>query len=92
MNKRKRPPLRCRIACKLIGKSPSALMWKCSLGRLATSAKCARCPEFYANKIMQGFAEGIKAMKGHGRCAAFSFVDEMHEIRNSPIAREEAQP
>lgn len=92
MKMRKKPPLRCRIACKLIGKSPSALMWKCSLGRLATSAKCARCPEWYPNKIIQGFETGIKAMKGYGRCAAFSFVDEMHEIQRRPVTREEVQP
>lgn len=91
MKMRKKPPLRCRIACKLIGKSPSALMWKCGLGRRAASGKCARCPEWYPNMIMQGFEEGIKAMKGHGRIAAFAFVDEMHEHARRPITKEEAQ-
>lgn len=92
MNMRKKPPLRCRIARALIGESPSALMWRCGLGRMHAHAICARCPEWYPNKITQGFDAGIKAMKGHGRCAAFSFVDEMHENRSRPIAREEAQP
>lgn len=58
------PPLRCRIACKLIGASPSAMMCDCILGRRSANArKCAKCPAYIPGLIAQGFDEGVKTMR-----------------------------
>ena len=84
MRMRKKPPLRCRIARALIGESPSALMYKCTLGRDNTSYhKCKKCPAYFHRVTIRRWEEAIKPMSRGGKKCRIVIIDEMHEYKPS---------
>ena len=69
-NKKHAPPLRCRIAVKLVQPSPSAMFCKCMLGRHHRIRQCAGCSanagEIIVESLLRGFEDGLKNPYGTG--------------------------
>lgn len=64
-NKKHKPPLRCRIAAKLILPSPSAMLCKCALGRHHQTRRCGGCSansgEIIVDSLQRGIEDGLKS-------------------------------
>lgn len=64
-NDKHAPPLRCRIAAKLVPPSPSAMFCKCALGRRHQTRRCGGCSansrEIIVESLQRGIDDGLKA-------------------------------
>ena len=64
-NRTHAPPLRCRIAAKLVSPSPSVMLCKCMLGRRHQIRRCAGCSansrEIIVESLLRGFEDGLKS-------------------------------
>lgn len=69
-NKKHAPPLRCRIAAKLVPPSPSAIFIKCMLGRHHRIRECAGCSanssEIIVESLLRGIEDGLNSTPGMG--------------------------
>ena len=52
-------PLACRIYARIFGKSPSAILGKCTIGRQHERKQCADCDCNVRELITNGFAAGL---------------------------------
>jgi hypothetical protein len=69
-NKKHAPPLRCRIAAKLVPPSPSLMLIRCALGRRRKTRLCGGCSansrEIIVESLLRGIEEGLKNPYGTG--------------------------